>query len=182
MPATRLLLLRELKNKPRSWTEPRTWPAAPDLPADRLVDLDTSSNELSLFSCEPDHLPNAKTRIAAALVAKRVTVKTLTWIVVPLELVTAAGYEVVRTPNHGNSADAEVNKGHHDIRNLTARKLVQLLEMLTPLTEDDGFPRLESVESLALARELREAENSGRYTMTERVRGVVDDLLREDPA
>ena len=177
------LLLRELKRKPNSWIEPRIWPPAPDLPADRLVDLDTSSNKLSVFSCESEKLDKAKITVAAALIAKRNTVRDLDWVVISLDDVKKAGYDIVLTPKSGNSADADVNKGHFDIRNLTARAILKLLEMLTPKLEPGELPRRESVLSLSIAQELKalEAEKGPNFVMTDDVRKSADEILGESP-
>lgn len=180
MAAANLLLLRELKERPASWSVLPDWLESPELPADRLVALNTTSNELSVFSCEANSLQDAKLRITAALVATRGKLTDVDWIVVPLTWLESAGYEVVNTPRSGNSLDAEVNKGHYDIRHLTANRVLELLKILTPKSGEGELPRRESVYSLALARELRAAEQSGRYSMKiDKLREQVDDILQD---
>ncbi len=180
MAAANLLLLRELKGRPDSWILLPDWLSASELPADRLVALNTASNELSMYSCDAERLQDEKLRITAALIAKRTQLKDVDWVVVPLARLEAAGYDIVNTPHSGQSLDSDVNRGHYDLRHLTARRLLELLEILTPESAEGDLPKRVSVLSLELARELRAAEQSGRYRMQDaKLREQVDDILEE---
>jgi len=170
-----LLIIREVA-KATDWIEPRSWPDAPDLPADRLASLKTSSNDLSVFSCQSEVLAQAKIDIAVALRAKRDTpLRDFDCVVIPIADVEAADFQEEDTV--GKSADDEVNKTHYDIRELTARRLVDLLALLTPKIEADQLPRLVTVDRLELARALLEAERLGRVTLHDEVRRRARDLM-----
>jgi hypothetical protein len=175
-----LLLLRQVE-KPKNWIEPRPWPAAPDLPADRFRDLNTSSNKLSFFSCESADLAAAKTRVAVALTANREALRDFDCIAVPKDVLVAAGFDVVSTPAGGQTAIPDINKGHHDVRELTARKLLKLLELLTPQTRAGTLPSVVTVYVPTLAQELWAAEQAGTLTMKDKLRDQVKDQLEDLP-
>jgi hypothetical protein len=172
------LLVRKVEG--RNWIEPRDWPDAPELPADRLADLNTKSNQLSVFVCEETDLPGATYHIAVALTANRTQLRDFDCIIVPLTTLQSADFNVVHTPKGGQSDDAEVNKRHHDIRQLTARKLLELLELMTPDADASKLPRRESVLAPVLARALLNAENEGRVKMKDELRQRVQEELSED--
>ena len=95
------------------------WLSQDDIQSDALLDLRTEDNKLSVYKVENE----ADTeRVIIALAATRENLSNLDYAV--FEDSTLASTDITISQQNGETPDAEVNKLHYDLTNLTVRKLV----------------------------------------------------------
>lgn len=109
------------------WLTPSSM-GANETPASALLDLQTTGNKLSIWVIK-DNGENL-TRVTAALAAQRAQLSKLDYATVPLEDLRNAGFGLEESP--GDSLDAEANKSHMHLVELTVSKIAQLSTVLRP--------------------------------------------------
>ncbi len=102
------------------------WLSQDDIQSDALLDLRTEDNKLSVYKVENE----ADTeRVIIALAATRENLSNLDYAV--FEDSTLASTDITISQQNGETPDAEVNKLHYDLANLTVRKLVLLAQAVS---------------------------------------------------
>lgn len=114
-------LLRKI-SRPK-WIS-QNWMIAGDVPADALVDLRTTKNELSVWRLEAD-ATNLNTIIAALASNKTASVDKFDYVVISEDALDALPIQCVQTTGDSPHADANA-KWHCDLVGLTAAKIVGL--------------------------------------------------------
>ena len=94
------------------------WIAPGETQADALVDLQTRDNRLSVFRADNDQDIQ---RVIVALAATRDNVANLDYAIFDDDELVAQGIEI--TQSLGQTPDETANTLHHDIHNLTVRKI-----------------------------------------------------------
>ena len=102
------------------------WLPRDELQSDALGDLQTKDNTISVYRV--DNEQDAE-RVIVALAANREYVANLDYAI--FEDAEFDSIDIEVSQNEGETPDAEVNKLHYDLTNLTARKLVQLAQVVS---------------------------------------------------
>lgn len=121
-------LLRLFRKKNRWPSDATPWLDAGDVPADPLGDLATDDNTLSVYVVEDD--PEKIDRVLAGLVVGRQNGSEAEYILFDESLVLLAGIKIIKT--EGQTPDAEVNKWHRDLTEISALKLAKFATLLVP--------------------------------------------------
>ena len=111
------------------------WLSQGELQSDALGDLQTRDNALSVYRV--DGKKDAE-RVVVALAANRDNLANLDYAI--FEDVDVASIDIEISQNEGETPDAEVNELHYDLANLTARRLVQLAQVIS-LGEHSRMPK-----------------------------------------
>jgi hypothetical protein len=111
------------------------WLRVGDFQADPLSDLTTSSNAISVYSIEQADEANLL-RIAAALTIGRGKYDRFDYVLFPETIVSGLGLQLINKA--GNTADAQVNEFHRDISDVSAQRLVELVERIFRTSEKFG--------------------------------------------
>ena len=102
------------------------WLSQGELQSDALLDLRTVGNAISIYEVRDD---TDELRVATALAANRDNVDVIDYAVFEDIHFTALDLELAQP--EGETPDVIVNTLHHDLRNLPARQLVGLAEIIS---------------------------------------------------
>jgi len=117
-------LILRIVRKTRWEGEKPSWLEKGEFHAEPLGDFMTSANSLSAWRIEDDQ--SNLQRVITALAANRARVANFDYVLFDGELLTVCHIKVEHTK--GDSPDEEVNAWHFDLIELSAQKLVKLVE------------------------------------------------------
>ena len=128
-----------------------------ELLADPLADLNTHSNELSVYEIQADEAN--LTDVIVGLASGRDSLVNVDYILIDRATVEAEGFILQVT--RGATPYKTANDWHMDIVGLTARRLVELAELMKAGLTDDEERRLRRVQRAAVRAHLEEACRHG---------------------
>jgi hypothetical protein len=102
------------------------WLRTGEFQADPLSDLNSSNNKISVFEIDEDEAN--LTQVASALAAGRGQYDRFDYVLFPDSVVSGLDFRLVATS--GNTPDEQVNGYHRNISELSAQRLVELVERI----------------------------------------------------
>ena len=137
------------------------------LAADALKNFKTSKNSLSAFLVDDDsaHI----TRVLAAVVSMSERICEADYALFDVSILSVLGVNYEK--EEGETADAEVNKLHVNLVNLTAHQVMMLAERI------QASGRLERVTAPMIEKSLRNGIKSGAIQVSRLNKGVASALL-----
>lgn len=112
------------------------WLAPGDLIADPIADFTTKEGKLSLFHVEDDR--SNFDRVVAALAANRDRVENFDYALIDWRHLEGAGYKRIHTD--GETPDAQVNKWHFDLVELSVQRVADLTRIF--FNHRENFDRI----------------------------------------
>jgi len=107
------------------------WLEDGDIPADRISDLRTEENQLSIWMLKEDK--SELSRCLSAFAANRMRLTKLDYMIFNVDLLSELNLDYIESKS--NLRDKEINILHRDIINLSAKKLFSLAQVLTSKCE-----------------------------------------------
>jgi hypothetical protein len=144
------LVLRKLDKK--LWLDPRYSQKLGSLAADAVKNFRTSENSLSVFLVDDDsaHI----TRVLAAVVSMSERIREADYALFDISILSALGVNYEK--EEGDTADAEVNKQHVNLVNLTAQQILMLAQRI------QASGRIDRVTAPMIEKCLRNGIKNGR--------------------
>ena len=141
------------------------WLQPLDVPADPLGDLATQDNTISVYIVEDQE---AVGRVVAALAATRDTISNFDYALFRIETLEHANFKIHQ--ELGKTPDAIVNMWHRDVTELSAIKLLDLLQKIWEEVKTDRKSQKEVVELIRKGISLGHLEQS-------KIKGTILDKL-----
>ena len=162
-----MLLLRS--GRKNRWISEYDWLNEDEVVADVYADFKTDEGKLSLWRI-PEDLSNLE-RICAAIAAKKQKVDKLDIFWFDEQVLKAYGVKSVSTP--GDTHDAEINKFHINIIELTTEKLYKLSDAVNSEVRSNQY--IKRFTPKEVKKLLRDALSNGYFDETD-----LNDKIRSD--
>lgn len=170
------LVLRIIRQARWDVSEECGWLGEDDIPADPLADFaNTADNCLSVWLVEDTQ--QQFRQVVAAMAASRDKLDEFDYVLFPHEHLDAVGIAVANTP--GETLDAEANRFHRHLIELSANKVVALTKRV--LAEHS---RLDRIQKPGVAQFVVDAVDSGRVALAKlrpKLRSAIKPLLADRP-